>query len=187
MLNTTPSAAAIAALSRTTPGGSSRSLLKIGRSRSSYRGIAAPGGSSSRTAASSARVSEALRMLPQIPRSATIPATLAPKPAKSVAPDGGYLSRRAAYGTHGYVLQLEEAPHAAARRGAARPADGDAGGGHALREWPPDRAAVPRRDAARDVRHGLLLGRRAQVLADPRRVRDRGWLRRWPEIGRAHV
>ena len=39
-------------------------------------------------------------------------------------------------------------------------------------------AAVSRGHEARDVRHGLLLGRRAQVLADPGRLLDRGRLRR---------
>ena len=44
--------------------------------------------------------------------------------------------------------------------------------GRALRERQPHRAALPRRPRARRLRHGLLLGRRAQVLAGPRRVRD---------------
>ena len=45
----------------------------------------------------------------------------------------------------------------------ARPGDG--GAGQALRERPSAQAAVPRRPGAGDVRHGLLLGRRAEVLA----------------------
>ena len=42
----------------------------------------------------------------------------------------------------------------------------------------PLRAAVPRRDGVGGLRDGLLLGRRARVLAGPRHLHDRGRLRR---------
>ena len=64
------------------------------------------------------------------------------------------------------------------RRGAPRPRRDDAGAGRALRQRHAARAAVPRRARAGGVRHGLLLGRRAQVLGGRRRVHHRGRLRR---------
>ena len=50
--------------------------------------------------------------------------------------------------------------------------------GDPLRQRQPHRAAVPGRARAGDVRAGLLLGRRAQVLAAAGRLRDRRRLRR---------
>ena len=50
--------------------------------------------------------------------------------------------------------------------------------GQALRQWQPHPAAVPGRSGEGDVRDGLLLGRRAQVLGDPRRLLNGRGLRR---------
>src|SRR5258708_28923192 len=78
-----------------------------------------------------------------------------------------------------YVRIREETQDAAARiERAAGPLDADGGAGEALRQRPSPPGAVPRRPAARTVRPGLFLGRRAQVLGSARRVLDRGGLRR---------
>src|SRR5919201_1175408 len=64
------------------------------------------------------------------------------------------------------------AKHAARTRGA----DGRAAA--AFRERPSAEAAVSRRNAASGVRHGVLLGRGAALLAAAGRLLDRGRLRR---------
>ena len=64
------------------------------------------------------------------------------------------------------------------RSGAARPRERDAGAGAPRRARDAAEAAVPRGLRAGDRRDGLLLGRRARVLAGARRVHDGGRLRR---------
>src|SRR5205809_2670032 len=77
------------------------------------------------------------------------------------------------------VLVHEEAdPAAAVAKHAPGALDAAGGPGGAFRESACAEAAVSRGSAARRVRHGLLLGRRAPVLEDPWRVLDRGRLRR---------
>ena len=85
--------------------------------------------------------------------------------------------------THVDVLASRQGPDADRRRGAARPAEPPVRRARApLRARHAARAAVPRGVRAGDLRHGLLLGRGAQVLGGRRRVHDRGRLR-----GRHHA
>src|SRR5262249_41924500 len=154
----------IAALSASTGEGSARSLLKIGScSRPSWIFMLEPAGMSSPTTFSRERLSDVARVLPQIPRSVT------PVMHQSNLPG------TAPYTCH-YVLQQEATRHAVARRGAARTLDTDAARRHALHQWASHQAAVSggNRARARDVRHGVFLGRRTQVLADAGRLHHGG-------------
>src|SRR5439155_570482 len=63
-------------------------------------------------------------------------------------------------------------------RRAARTRGAHAGARRALREREPPHPAVSRWFRARDLRHGLFLGRGAEVLAASRRVQHRGRIRR---------
>ena len=72
------------------------------------------------------------------------------------------------------------------RRRPRRPRRVDAGADGARRQRPHPDPAVPRRAPDRRLRHGLLLGGRAHVLADPGRLLDgrrlRGWLHPEPDL-----
>ena len=75
------------------------------------------------------------------------------------------------------VLQVQ-GPHARTPRGAARPPGDDAGAVGPLHQRPPARPSVPGWLGHGDLRPWVLLGSRAQVLADARRLLDRSGLRR---------
>src|SRR5919197_3690243 len=78
-----------------------------------------------------------------------------------------------------HVLVHEEddqAPAVAKHAARTRPADERAAA--AFRERPSAEAAFSRRNAASGVRHGMLLGRGAALLAAAGRLHDRGWVRR---------
>ena len=78
---------------------------------------------------------------------------------------------------HGISIQQQESHHAFAGGGPPRTPRTHAGSGAALRARHAAPAAVPGRHRAGDVRHGLLLGRGAQILAGRRCLLHRRGLR----------
>src|SRR5215472_6435120 len=70
----------------------------------------------------------------------------------------------------------ETADNSVSRRCAAWPRGTAADSRSPFREWQPHKRTVSRWSVARDVRDGLLLGRRTEVLADEGRLQHRGWI-----------